>query len=99
MYIVRDITARLSQSHSPAIVLVGPRQCGKSTLLAKLAEPNIQELTFDDLQLRNLAERDPALFFEQFVPPCMALPIAKLHDYLSQGFNCLGTRSFLVKNS
>ena len=71
MYIPLDITLRLSDSHSPIQFLIGPRQCGKSTLLSHLAGPSFKEVTFDDLQLRTLANRDPGLFLEQFKPPVL----------------------------
>lgn len=71
MYIKRDITSRLSQSTMPVQFVIGPRQCGKSTLLSHLSEASFKEVTFDDLQLRNLANRDPALFLEQFAPPIL----------------------------
>jgi hypothetical protein len=66
----------LSQSPAKIQVLLGPRQCGKSTLLASLsllnnAADQYQEITFDDLQLRQLANRDPALFLQQFEPPLL----------------------------
>ncbi|OAI48279.1 hypothetical protein AYO45_05185 [Gammaproteobacteria bacterium SCGC AG-212-F23] len=32
---------------------------------------NFQEITFDDLQLRQLANQDPALFLQQFPPPLL----------------------------
>jgi hypothetical protein len=74
--------------HSPAWiqVLLGPRQCGKSTLFAALFSKNnsnlaiantaknfntFTEITFDDLQLRQLANQDPALFLQQFPPPLL----------------------------
>ncbi|MHB1287391.1 MAG: ATP-binding protein [Leptospirales bacterium] len=71
MYIPRDITSRLSDSHAPVQFLIGPRQCGKSTLLSHLAGSSFKEVTFDDLQLRTLANRDPGLFLEQFKPPVL----------------------------
>ncbi|MBY0544216.1 MAG: AAA family ATPase [Gammaproteobacteria bacterium] len=71
MYIQRDITQRLSESHALVQFIIGPRQCGKSTLLSHLAGPSFKELTFDDFQLRNLAQRDPALFLTQFPPPLL----------------------------
>lgn len=78
MYIQRDITARLSENCSSVQLLIGPRQCGKSTLLSHLADfshlagkERFQEVTFDNLQLRTLANRDPALFLEQFQPPIL----------------------------
>ena len=71
MYIERDLTTRLATSTVPVQLLIGPRQCGKSTLLSHISGATIQEVTFDDLQLRNLANRDPALFLEQFKPPVL----------------------------
>ena len=71
MYIKRDITQNLQASKAPVQLLIGPRQCGKSTLLARLSEQPFIEVSFDDLQLRVLAERDPALFLEQFPPPVL----------------------------
>ncbi|HLD16509.1 MAG TPA: ATP-binding protein [Coxiellaceae bacterium] len=72
MYIERDITSRLSGNTTiPVQLVLGPRQCGKSTLLSHLAGESFREVTFDDLQLRHLANRDPALFLEQFKPPVL----------------------------
>lgn len=73
MYILRDITSQLKEPSSWIQLLLGPRQCGKSTLFASIAskENHFQEITFDDLQLRQLANRDPALFLQQFEPPLL----------------------------
>ncbi|MGB6976368.1 MAG: ATP-binding protein [Gammaproteobacteria bacterium] len=73
MYILRDITQQLHPAAAWIQILLGPRQCGKSTLFAALAtkENHFQEITFDDLQLRQLANRDPALFLQQFEPPLL----------------------------
>jgi uncharacterized protein len=71
MYIQRDITSRLVSSRLPVQLLFGPRQCGKSTLFSHLAGDTFKEMTFDDLQLRLLAGRDPALFLAQFKPPIL----------------------------
>ncbi len=71
MYIPRDITSMLTSSSAPVQIVIGPRQCGKSTLLAHLSGPSVREVTFDDLQMRTLANRDPGLFLEQFSPPVL----------------------------
>ncbi len=68
--IQRDLNQQLATNHAPVQLLLGPRQCGKSTLLAHLPG-NFQEITFDDLQLRLLANQDPRLFLEQFKPPLL----------------------------
>lgn len=70
MWIERDISALLKNNQGVyAQILIGPRQCGKSTLLSLLAKGNMQEVTFDDFQARRLADSDPALFFAQYPPP------------------------------
>jgi len=70
MLIKRDIATRLQKDRGVYIhILIGPRQCGKSTLFAILGAGRCHEVTFDDFQMRNLAERDPALFLEQYPPP------------------------------
>src|SRR5476651_2165332 len=72
MYIKRDITQSLTNASVWIQILLGPRQCGKSTLFAAQAsEQSFQEVTFDDLQLRQLANQDPALFLQQFEPPLL----------------------------
>lgn len=73
MYIKRDITEQLTQASTWIQILLGPRQCGKSTLFVSTSaqEGHYQEITFDDLQLRQLANQDPALFLQQFVPPLL----------------------------
>ncbi len=71
-FIERDIGQRLSKDRGSYVqILVGPRQCGKSTQFAVLSGSRFQEVTFDDLQLRLLAERDPALFLAQYAPPLL----------------------------
>lgn len=72
MYIKRDIEDRLRKNKGIYIqILIGPRQCGKSTQFAVLGEGIFKEVTFDDFQARSLAERDPALFLEQYQPPLL----------------------------
>lgn len=72
MYIYRDLTTQLTETTPWIQILLGPRQCGKSTLFASLSSKKpFQEITFDDLQLRELANRDPALFLQQFDPPLL----------------------------
>jgi len=64
MWIPRDIASLLQNDRSHYIqILIGPRQCGKSSLFAYLGKDRFTEVTLDDLQLRDLANQDPALFF------------------------------------
>ncbi len=72
MYIIRDITKLLTNSSAGIQILLGPRQCGKSTLFASLfLDRAYKEITFDDFQMRQLANQDPALFLQQFEPPLL----------------------------
>ena len=56
-------------SHFPVLILTGPRQVGKTTLLEMIAEPARRSVTLDDLNLRSLAQKDPNLFIQTFKPP------------------------------
>lgn len=71
MYIKRDITQLLSNSTQWIQMLLGPRQCGKSTLFSALDDQLVREISFDDLHMRQIANQDPALFLQQFTPPLL----------------------------
>lgn len=74
MYIQRaieKIVKELTMQYS-AILITGPRQVGKTTMLKRLMEDegNIREyVTLDDMEERNLAKNDPAMFFQIHKPP------------------------------
>ena len=75
-YISRHMESRileLSKFYS-AILLTGPRQAGKTTMLQELAEKeNIGRayVTLDDLAERDMAKNDPALFLQLHKPPVL----------------------------
>ena len=50
----------------PVVMVCGQRQVGKSTMLRQLSENDRTYVSFDDARARNLAKKDPALFFETF---------------------------------
>ena len=56
-------------SEFPVLLVTGPRQVGKTTLLEMCAKSNRQYLTLDDMNLRRLAQQDPQLFIKTFKPP------------------------------
>lgn len=53
----------------PVILVCGPRQVGKTTILNKLSNNKINYITLDDPLIRKLAKEDPALFLENNKPP------------------------------
>lgn len=55
----------------PVLLLTGPRQCGKTTLLQHLCETERTYVTLDDLSLRELAQEDPILFLNQYKSPLL----------------------------
>ncbi len=63
--------AELSKEYS-CLILVGPRQVGKSTMLRHLMEgTNRREISLDDMTERRMAQTDPALFLELHPAPLL----------------------------
>jgi predicted AAA+ superfamily ATPase len=52
----------------PVILLTGPRQVGKSSLLKRIG-PNFQYISLDDLSVRLRANENPELFIRELRPP------------------------------
>lgn len=79
-YIKRAAESRvLKASKSFKVVLVtGPRQVGKTTMLKHLAEtereneePKRNYVTLDDIEVRDLARRDPSMFLDAYPAPVL----------------------------
>lgn len=72
LYIKRDIEDKIisiSKQYA-CLLLTGPRQVGKTTMLEKL-DPVRKKVTLDNLQDRELALKDPALFLQIYSPPIL----------------------------
>lgn len=70
---LEDRILQMSKSFS-AILLTGPRQAGKTTMLRSLAEKeNIgrEYVSLDDLAVRDMAKNDPAMFLQLHKPPVL----------------------------
>lgn len=73
MYIKRaaEETVKRTAEMFPVLLLTGPRQVGKTTLLKRLSEPERKYVTLDDPDVRYLAKTDPALFMQRYTPPVL----------------------------
>jgi predicted AAA+ superfamily ATPase len=72
-YITRDIESTIldvSRNYA-AVMVVGPRQVGKTTTLRRLAESGRTEVTLDDMEARKLAKTDPEMFLSVYKPPLL----------------------------
>ena len=71
-----DTIERLSKMF-PVLLVTGPRQVGKTTLLQRLVEMQKNQgierkyVTLDDPDVRYLAKHDPALFLQRYSPPVL----------------------------
>lgn len=85
MYIKRTIedTIKKISNEFPVIVVSGARQVGKSTMLQMIKENNMNYVTLDDLDARNLALSDPKYFLEQYSYPLLIDEIQYAPNLLS----------------
>ena len=73
-YITRNLEHVVQQvsTEYPVVLVTGPRQVGKTTMLKKLMEgTNRGYVTLDDLNERQLAKTDPELFLQLHKPPVL----------------------------
>ena len=73
-YITRNLENVVKQvtKEYPVVLVTGPRQVGKTTMLWKLMEGTERGyVTLDDLNERSLAKKDPELFLQLHKPPVL----------------------------
>ncbi|MCI9419402.1 MAG: ATP-binding protein [Eubacterium sp.] len=73
-YITRNLEKVVDQvtREYPVVLVTGPRQVGKTTMLRKLMEGTDRRyVTLDDLNERHMAKTDPELFLQLHEPPVM----------------------------
>ncbi|QQN55637.1 AAA family ATPase [Anaerococcus obesiensis] len=109
MYLKRAIEDKLKETikHYPVILVTGPRQVGKTTLLKEISKDTHKYITMDDLMQRKLLDEDSNLFFKnnssallldeiQYVPDAFQAIKLKVDDHGKQGYYLLtGSQSFL----
>jgi predicted AAA+ superfamily ATPase len=69
----------------PVLLLTGPRQVGKTTLLTRMAGEERKIVSLDNPTIRALAKKDPELFLQQYAPPVLIDEIQyvpELFDYI-----------------
>ena len=86
-YIHRSLERKfLKMSSSFKVVMVtGARQVGKSTMLKELAQDTGRiYVSMDDADIRELAQRDPKLFFQMYKPPILIDEVQKAPSLFEQ---------------
>jgi predicted AAA+ superfamily ATPase len=76
VYITRHMEKPVMELNEqyPVLLLTGPRQVGKTTMLEHLIEvegKGRKKVSLDDLTLRELAKTDPKMFFQLYQPPLL----------------------------
>lgn len=72
-YIKRTLKKSIEEASKgfKVILLTGPRQVGKTTLLKEIAKNNRSYVTLDDQNMRIAAQKDPALFIDRLQLPVL----------------------------
>ncbi len=73
-YIARSLETVVEQTTKeyPIVLVTGPRQVGKTTMLQKLMEGTDRSyVSLDDLNERSIAKNDPELFLQLHKPPVL----------------------------
>ncbi len=86
-YIRRDLERKFLHMSSAfkAVMVVGARQVGKSTMLKHLAAgQNRTYVTMDDSQLRDFARTEPKLFLQTYEPPILIDEVQKAPELFEE---------------
>lgn len=84
-YISRELERKFQEANRffKAVLVIGARQVGKSTMLKQLARSEHRTIvTMDNDQARELALEDPRLFFQTYRPPILIDEIQKAPNLL-----------------
>ena len=67
----------------PVVIVTGPRQSGKTTLLRRLYEPRFRYVSLDPPDLRATIAADPRAFLDRFPPPLIVDEVQHAPELLS----------------
>jgi predicted AAA+ superfamily ATPase len=87
MYYERTIekTLKSISDSFPVLLLTGPRQIGKTTLLTKMANGSRKIVSLDSPTVRSLAKNEPEMFLQRYSPPVLideVQYVPELFDYI-----------------
>ncbi len=87
MYYERAIesTIRKIDETFPVLIVTGPRQVGKTTLLTRLAGEDRKIVSLDNPTIRAFAKSEPELFLQRYAPPVLIDEVQyapELFDYI-----------------
>lgn len=86
-YIKRELERKFLKMNDffKAVLVTGARQVGKTTMLKHLAEgTNRTYVSLDNAMVRELAQKDPVLFFQTYKPPILIDEIQKAPELFEQ---------------
>lgn len=86
-YITRELERKFIKSSGffKAVLVTGARQVGKTTMLKHLCEGTDRTyVTLDNMMARELAKKDPVLFFQTYKPPVLIDEIQKAPELFEQ---------------
>ena len=64
-------TLRSISASFPVLLLTGPRQVGKTTILKKMAEEGRKVVSLESPTIRSFAKKEPELFLQRYAPPVL----------------------------
>ena len=87
MYFERTIEAAVRKIDEtfPVLIVTGPRQVGKTTLLCHMAKEDRKVVSLDNPTIRAFAKRDPEMFLQRYQPPVLIDEVQyapELFDYI-----------------
>lgn len=81
---IEPVIRKISRTF-PVLIVTGPRQVGKTTLLSRMAEKGRKIVSLDNPTIRAFAREDPEMFLQRYSPPVLIDEVqyaTELFDYI-----------------